>query len=139
MAYVTLDYYKNTYYGDLVPDDQFDKYEAAAEGLINAAMRYKVDESNFDTLKDVFKTAIKNAICAQMEYYGSVGIEASSLGVSGTSFTVGKVSVNRDSNEAAKGAALMTLAPAAKLYLEQTGLLNRDVAVPVEPFTPVWW
>ena len=133
MAYVTLDYYQNTYHGDLVPVADFDKYEAAAERLINAVTRYAVN--NFDTLNDVFKTAIKNAVCAQMEYYGSVGIEASSLGVSGGSFTVGKVSVT----DAAVGASILTLAPAAKLFLEQTGLLNRDVNVPVEPFTPIWW
>ena len=136
MAYVTYTYYHETYCGDLVPEDLFPKYEAAAERLINAAMRYAVNENNFDTLNDMFKTAIKNAVCAQVEYYGNVGLEASSVGVSKSSFSVGKVSVT---NEAANGASLMTLAPAAKLFLEQTGLLNRDVNVPVEPFTPIWW
>lgn len=135
MAYVSYEYYQ-AYGGDLVQESDFAKYEAAAERLINAVMRYQVNADNFPTLHESIQTAIKNAVCAQMEYYGNVGLEASSVGVSNASFTVGKVSVT---NVAADGAAIIALAPAAKLYLEQTGLMNRDVCVPVEPFVPYWW
>jgi hypothetical protein len=66
-----------------------------------------------------------------------MGVESAIMGDSGVSFTVGKVSVrDGESNTGASNKALITLAPFAKMFLEQTGLLNRAVFVPVEPYAP---
>ena len=132
MAYVSYEYYHDEYGGLLVDETNFPSYEKAAERVINASIRF----ADFASMNEFMQTCVKDAVCAQIEYYGSVGLEASSIGVSKSSFTVGKVSIT---SEADKGANALTLAPAAKLALEQTGLLNRDIPVPVEPFTPVWW
>ena len=134
---VDVEFYYDTYFGEMVPEDEFGKYEAAAERIVLLATRGVVTAQNISDLPAFIQDAIKNAICAQMEYYGNVGLEAASVGVSGSSFTVGKVSITRntDGNEKT-GAASMTLAPAARMFLEQTGLLNRSVAAPVYPFAP---
>lgn len=51
-------------------------------------------------------------------------------GSSGGSYTIGKISVGRgnSSESASASAAYMSVAPAARAYLEQTGLLGRSVA-----------
>lgn len=134
---VPVEFYTDTYFGEAVPEDEYNKYEAAAERLVLQATRNAVTAENFSSFPDFVQMAVKNAICAQMEYYGNVGLEAASIGVSGSSFTVGKVSVTRSSEGQEKaGAASMALAPAARMFLEQTGLLNRSVAAPVYPFAP---
>ena len=144
MGIVDLDYYNNTYIGEPIPTADFPRYEARAEQLINAVCRGAyaviVDTLPPDALAELAAN-YKNAICAQIEYYLSNGLLSVTTGTSSEGFTVGKVSVtagNSSTNAfATRGAAM--LSPAAQMYLEQTGLLGRAVAVPVEPFAPFPW
>ena len=147
MAVVTLDYYNNTYLGEPVAAADFPRYEARAEQLINAVCRgqyaqllAKLTAGGHTAAANALTTAYSNAICAQIEYYMANGLLAITTGQAGESFTVGKVSVNSGgsgSSFSTRGVAM--LSPAAQMYLEQTGLLGREVAVPVAPFAPFPW
>lgn len=144
MGIVDLTYYENTYFGEPIPTADFPRYEARAEQLISAVTRGQY-EAAVTALPEAAAAALtanyKNAICAQIEYYQSNGLLAVTTGSSNEGFTVGKVSVSAGNSGssvfATRGAAM--LSPAAQMYLEQTGLMGRGVAVPVEPFAPFPW
>lgn len=146
MAIVSYDYYINTYLGQAIAEADFPRYEANAERVIAFATsnRYEAvlayyEAQDFADAASNLTNAYMNAICAQIEYYIANGLLAVSTGQSGESFTVGKVSVSsgNGSTFALRGVAMVS--PAAQMYLEQTGLLGRSVAVPCEPFAPFPW
>lgn len=130
MAIVDYAYYADTYNGEPIAAAIFPRYESRAEELINAVTR----GADIETLPVAFQTLYKKAICAQVEYYAFNGISAATEGTAGTvgaSYTLGKISVSSGNSKSASesaSATLLTLAPAAQMYLEQTGLLNRNVA-----------
>lgn len=144
MGIVTYDYYTTTYYGEAITTEDFPRYEVNAERIIGAATgnRYTarleyLTAKGYTAAATALTTAYSNAVCAQIEYFISNGILSVTTGSSGESFTVGKVSVSSGgtgSSFATRGAAM--LSPAAQMYLEETGLLGRHLAVPVEPFAP---
>ena len=135
MALVSYDFYSGTYYGEPVAEADFPRYEARAEDLILGLIRKTATQAaalQADTL-----TAVRKAICAQVEYLYEYGLGVASYGrEAGGGFTVGKVSVNEGSSAAASGARSM-IAPAVYVYLELTGLL--DPAVPVTGMPAQYW
>lgn len=137
MAIVTYEYYNNTYYGEPIAQAAFPRYELRAEELIASITR----GADYDSLPSAFQTAYKKAICAQVEYYVLQGINvATEGGNSGGSYTIGKISVGRGgsgSSAAASGGYSM-IAPAARGYLEQTGLLSRHVDT-LDVRNRWWW
>ena len=144
MAIVTLEYYNNVYIGEPVATTDFPRYDATAERIIGAATGNRYTErleyltaKGYTAAATALTTAYSNAICAQIEYLISNDILSVTTGGSEESFTVGKVSVSSGGTGASfatRGAAM--LSPAAQMYLEETGLLGRHLAVPVEPFAP---
>lgn len=135
MALVSYEFYSGTYYGEPVAEADFSRYETRAEDLILGLIRKTATQAaalQADTL-----TAVRKAICAQVEYLYEYGMGVASYGrEAGGGFTVGKVSVNEGSSAAASGARSM-IAPAVYVYLEQTGLL--DPAVPVAGMPAQYW
>ena len=143
---VSYDYYTNTYMGEAISQADFPRYEANAERLIDFATEHKYSAvldyytaQGFATAAQNLQTAYMSAICAQIEYYLANGILATSVGQTDGSFTVGKVSVSSGSGStfALRGAAMVS--PSAQMYLEQTGLLGRNIPVACEPFAPFPW
>ena len=145
MAVVTQNYYINNYMGAAIAADDFARYELRAEQAIKLACQGRYEAVyNALTAKGLtaaaanLKENYSNAICAQMEYLLANGILSVTTGETGEGFTVGKVSVQGGASSAdARGAGM--LSPAALAFLEQTGLIGRSVAVPVEPFAPFPW
>lgn len=136
MALVTLEYYQDTFLGEPVAADEFPRYELRAEELILSLIR--MNETKAATLTGDALTAVKKAICAQIEYFQEYGVGVAVYGKeAGGGFTVGKVSVNNGSSTAAASGARSIIAPAVYIYLEQTGLLNP--AVPVADMPPEYW
>lgn len=138
MAIVTYEYYNNTYYGEPIAQAAFPRYELRAEELIASITR----GADYDSLPSAFQTAYKKAICAQVEYYVLQGINVATEGAStgDASYTIGKISVGRGgsgSSAAASGGYSM-IAPAARGYLEQTGLLSRHVDT-LDVRNRWWW
>lgn len=131
MAVVDYEYYACTYIGDpAVTEADFPRMEARAEDIINQLIRYK-------EVPTMWQDAYKSAICAQIDYYAIYGIDLAAGGIASAGFTVGKVSVSGPSGAGMTGAASM-VAPAARAYLEQTGLMNPSVPVSGWPRPWLW-
>lgn len=132
MGLVTYDFYTNTYYGEPVSTDDFPRYEARSEDAILIMINKTADEVG--ALPAPILLAVQKAICAQIDYLYEYGMGISVYGKeAGGGFTVGKVSVNNGSATGAAGVRSM-IVPAAYAYLEQTGLLNPQVATGAEPW-----
>lgn len=136
MAIVTEDYYNGIYFGEPVAAADFPRFDARAEALISHITRGRAAEEHFAALPLVFQESVKNAICAQIEYYAINGIELASAGRMSSGFTVGKVSSN--GGQLPTGRTSM-VCPAAISFLEQTGLLNPQVATSQDNFLPFWF
>lgn len=144
MAIVNYSFYKDTYMGDdAVSAADFARLEIRAEQVINAACRGAyaptvayLTSKGFASAAAALTEQYSFAICAQIEYFFANGTLATMTGQSGGGFSVGKVRVDagQGASFALRGAAM--LSPAATMFLEQTGLLSRNVAVPCEPFAP---
>lgn len=136
MALVTLEYYQEIFLGEPVAADDFPRYELRAQELILGLIRQT--EEQVAELSEQLQTAVKKAVCAQVEYFQEYGIGVAIYGKeAGGGFTVGKVSVNNGSSTAAASGARSMIAPAVYVYLEQTGLLNP--AVDTAGMPPQYW
>ena len=136
MALVTLEYYQETFLGEPIAVDSFPRYELRAEELILGLIGQT--EAEAGQLAEDLQTAVKKAICAQIEYFAEYGIGVAVYGKeAGGGFTVGKVSVNNGSGSAAASGSRSMIAPAVYTYLERTGLLNP--AVQVQGMPPQYW
>lgn len=136
MALVTLEYYQGTFIGEAVAAEDFPRYELRAQELILGLIRQT--EEQVAELSEDLQTAVKKAICAQIEYFQEYGIGVAVYGKeAGGGFTVGKVSVNNGSSTSAASGARSMIAPAVYVYLEQTGLLNPAVQTAGMP--PQYW
>lgn len=130
MSIVSFEYYTSEYVGESVGNADFPRYDARAELIIRNITKGATDR--FDEMTEGTQTAVKNAICAQIEYFATYGLDVSLTGRTGGGFTVGKVSVSNGS-EVKTGASSM-VCPLAIAFLETTGLLNPAVATFDKPF-----
>ena len=121
---VAYSYYHDTWLGNTVSQADFPKMEMLAEDAINHSVRNALKD--FEGFDEDVQTAVKKAICAQIDYYGvfsdNVGFSADEVG-----FTVGKVTVQ--GGDSGSDADKLYICPRATMYLELTGLLNRNVGV----------
>jgi hypothetical protein len=122
---VTYDWFQNTYLGQGVTSDDYPRLEMRAEEIVSVMTRGATD--GFEAFPEAVKTLVKKAICAQVEYYGAysteVGFKAEDEG-----FTVGKVSLQGSGANGESGSK-MFYSPRAVMFLEQAGLMNRNVGV----------
>lgn len=126
MALVAECFYNDVYFGEPIATIDFQRYEARAEDAVLAFIRMTRDQA--EALPEDILTLVCKAICAQMEYLWEYGASVASFGKEGDGgFTTGRVSVHAGSRSEATGARSI-LAPGVMMYLEQTGLLGRQVA-----------
>ena len=134
---VSYEYYKDTYLGEAIAEESFPRLELRSEDFVLGLINKTADE--VASFPDVTQTAIKKAICAQIEYlyeYGTgIAVEGKEAG---GGFTVGKVSVNNGGSMVAAGSRSMICA-AVYAYLERTGLLNPAVDTAHEPWLWGWF
>ena len=130
---VDYSYYTDTYKGTEVDQTSFPTLNAHASRIIGAMTRWQVDESTIDNFPSMIQTLYRLAVCSQMDFLAINGVESLSDG-NNTGFTVGKVRVDGRSGASAGGAMSASISPAAKSYLEQTGLMNPQV-----PTVDGWW
>ncbi len=134
MGLVDSEFYKNLYFGEPISETDFPRYEARSEDMVLTFINKTAEEVGAMPAPTLL--AVRKAICAEMEYLYEYGIGVSVSGKeAGGGFTVGKVSVNNggSSGKISSGAGSM-IAPAVYAYLEQTGLLNRQVDTAPEPW-----
>ncbi|MHB1152093.1 MAG: head-tail connector protein [Eubacteriales bacterium] len=120
MAYVDKTYYDNDYIGIGTETADFPRYEARAREIIDQITRNRIVENGLASYSASVQTAIKKAVCAQIDYYVLNGIDAASSGLSAESFTVGKVSVSG----AKVSGKISMVSPQAIAFLEPTGLMS---------------
>lgn len=130
MAIVDYAYYTGTYMGEPIAEADFPRAEAKAERLITQITHGRA--AHYAALPAFRRQAIQDAICAQIEYYGLLGLDVSIAGEMSSGWTVGKVHVNGGASGKTTGAVSM-VSPSAVAALEQTGLLNPQVATVGEP------
>ena len=133
MGIVSFEYYNDTYAGEAVDAAAFPKYDARAEDIINMITRGAL--KFYEQMPAEIKEAVQKAICAQIEFFAVNGIEITIDGNIGGGFTVGKVTLQASAH--AKTEAQSMIAPMAFMYLETTGLLNRNVATLDAPW--LYW
>ena len=138
MAIVTYAYYSDTFLGETIAQTDFPRAEARAERLIAQITHGRATEQSFAAFPPFIQAAVKDAICSQVEYYALNGIDVSIAGETSSGWTVGKVRVDGSNKACATGAASMVCA-SAYAALEQTGLLNPQVATLGDPSMLPWW
>ena len=121
MAYANYEYYAGTFYGDLIPEDSFDKYINRASDYIdritmNRAASYTADD------------AVKKASCAVAEQYYMINAARVSIANGEiASETVGSHSVSYRSGLETAASLEAGLYDIVVGYLANTGLLYRGV------------
>jgi hypothetical protein len=132
MAIVTLEQYKNKYFGEPIATDEWQCANARAERAVIQITHGRA--ANFAALPAFQQEAIRDAICAQIEYYALNGTDVAINGENGANgWSVGKVHVNGHANGASSAGASSMICAAAIAALEQTGLLNPQVDTVGEP------
>lgn len=133
MGLVTLTYYNDIYLGEPVPETDFPRLELRAEELVLGLIG--MSATNVALLDEETQTAVKKAVCCEIEYLYEYGVGVAVYGKeAGGGFTVGKVSVNNGSATKAAAGAKSMIAPGVYVYLERTGLLNPAIATAPEPW-----
>lgn len=137
-AIVDYAYYYNVYLGQEADQASFPALCARASDIVGAMTRWMITPENFNRYDAIVQEAYRKAICAQVDYLATNGLD-SITGGNDRGWTVGKVSVSGKSGSeiVRKGAMSEYIAPMATLYLEQTGLMNPSV--PVIPQTGGWF
>lgn len=137
MAYITYDQYLTNYGTPPISEDQFPVYAGAASDMIDSATFYRIVEAGgLSALPLAIQAAVIKATAAQIMYFCEYGLEAVMSGTFGTGFSVGKVRVDGVNGGKAGGAAI--LAPMARVFLEQTGLMRPAVDVCDGPKYSPW-
>lgn len=137
MAYADYSFYTDEYVGNAVTETEWPLYSARASQLVDMLTRYQVQKQGLDSFPALVQAQIKLAVCAQADYFAYMGIDLATTGRAGTGFTVGNVSVSYGGGNAQSTySAGISVAPAALGFLEQTGLLSREVGAPVDIFVP---
>lgn len=132
---VIVDYtfYTDVYKGSEADAASFPALCARAADVIGAATRWADENNVVSRLPARFQTLYKKAICAQIDFFVLNGVETiNETGSSG--FTVGKVTIHGKQNSGNGGRMAEAISPASISYLEQTGLLSRQV-----PTFDGWW
>lgn len=139
MAIVCIEYYNNTYLGEPIATAEFQRATTRAERAVIQITHGRA--ANYAALSEFQQAAIREAICAQIEYYAINGTDVAVNGENGANgWTVGKVHVNGHANNAARAGASTMICAAAVAALEQTGLLNPQVDTIGElPRAPYPW
>lgn len=139
-AIVDYEFYSTVYMGQEVDEASFPALCARAEDVVGAMTRWAVTVNNIDQLHAQLQTLYRKAICAQADHFALNGLD-SVAGSFERGWTVGKVSMSgKSGNDLARSGAMSEhISPLAIMYLEQTGLLGRAVAVaPDMPLTGGW-
>ena len=125
MAYITYEQYTAIYGTPPITEAEFPMYATAASNIIDAITQYRIGRAGgVPALPAWLQTAVQNATAAQVLYFTQNGLEAVLTGQTGQGYTVGKVHVD-GGNAGSMTAAQLMVSPMARVYLEQTGLMER--------------
>jgi len=129
MSYVDLSYYLDNYGGDWpehLTSEDFIKFETRASLVIDNLTSSNIQAQGFENLHPLVQQAIKNAVCAQIEYMLKNGTDALH-GVQPGSVHIGNFSYQVSS--APNNGNSIGISPEAILHLSSSGLLYQGVLV----------
>ena len=142
MAIVTYSYYTDVYMGETIAQTDFPRIEARAQRAITKITHGRAAEDKFAALHPFQQEAVKEAICAQCEYYALYGADISVNGDTGTNgWSIGEMRINGGSSrahDAQQNIAATMICAAAVSALEQTGLMNPQVVTHDFPVITPW-
>ena len=121
MAYITQEYYDNTYLGESVLTSDFPSLLSRAEEIVEEMCMYRISEEKLAAYCESTQERIKKAICAQIEYLDANGGNDLDHGSDIQSATLGKFSYTKQMT----GSGTSIYAPRALRYLAPTRLLYR--------------
>ena len=127
-AIVDYSFYSSVYMGTEADQASFPALYAHASRTIAILTKWQVREDNFSGLNPFVQSMYRLAICSQIDFFAENGIESVN-DTGGAGFTVGKVTVHGRTGASSGGAMSASISPAAKAFLEQTGLMNPSVPV----------
>ena len=138
MSIACYEYYIATYMGEAVDEKDFPRMAAKAERVINQITHGRA--ANFAALPSFQQEALREAVCAQIEYYALMGTDVSVNGdTGGNGWSIGEMHLNGSASASNKSTGAKTMICAAAIAaLEQTGLLNPQVATVGEPAVIPW-
>lgn len=114
MGYVTVEFYKNTYNGNSIPDTELTSMLDKASNDIDRITRMKIKKlGGFSQLSDFEKLNVQLAVCSQADH---LHMKYSMHGVS--SYSIGDVSVNLEK-------AIDNYDKGCIAYLSSTRLMDR--------------
>jgi hypothetical protein len=115
MGYATIEFYKNTYHGNSIPDDTLQSMLDKASVDIDTLTRMKIKKfGGFDKLSEFEQTQVQMAACFQADYAYA---KSSMKGVS--SYSIGDVSMSFDISKDYDDKCIM--------YLNSTHLMYRGL------------
>jgi hypothetical protein len=138
MSIACYEYYIGTYMGEAVDEKDFPRMAAKAERVIKQITHGRA--AHFAALPSFQQEALREAVCAQIEYYALMGTDVSVNGDSGgNGWSIGEMHLNGSASSANKSTGAKTMICAAAIAaLEQTGLLNPQVETIGEPSVIPW-
>lgn len=128
MTYVDKDYYDNVYLGaKIIDDDEFERLAKRASEVVDQLTHYRI--KNLDDLVEPIRERVKQAVCAQIEFYVLNGGydetiqqgDMQSVRIGGFSYTQGGSS-NQSQSSLPIGKNVLG-------YLKPTGLLYSGIGV----------
>lgn len=122
--YVTEDYYKEEYAGISIEEEQLKRLIKRAERDIDRLTTFRIHD--FEKLSERNKKAVRNAVCAQVEFLIENGETASTISSGGGSFSIGAYSEGGRSSTTSSDEVLYSTA--VEDFLFPTGLLYSGVA-----------
>ena len=122
--YVDESYYYDTFNGESVESADFPGLCRRAGELIEELTLYRLTETGFLVMPVEMQTAVKNAVCAQIEYLDANGGAEMDMGNGMSGATLGKFSYSGASS--GSGSTEQSIfSPRAERILWQTGLTYR--------------
>lgn len=118
MSYANVEFYKNTYCGNSIPDDCIQKELDKASDAVDIVTRMRIKRlGGINALSEFNQRQIQMAVCCQADYLYS---KSSLSDVS--SYSIGDVSVSVDAASSSK-----TYDSQCLFYLNSTGLTYRGL------------
>lgn len=118
--YITEEYYSNDFNGEILPDNDIEKYLKLAQEKIDEVTYNRIVGIGFDNLTDFQKECVSKAICYQAEYYYENGVGSLS---SVSSFSVLDISINVDKSKQTE-AQKKDMSEFAYINIKKTGLTS---------------
>lgn len=117
MAYVDSNYYKATFKGTVIPDEQLDNQLELASDDIDSLTYNCIVATGFNNLTQFQQDKVQKAVCLQAEFLYQYG---DYINLPVNSFSAGSVSLNLGN-----GSNGINVPNTVIHYLKQTGLTNR--------------